>query len=541
MKTWTIGKRISFGFAAVLLIMLALTIFIRTCIAVVHRGTVAVATNNIPGLESLADAKESVNKGVALVYKHIYSTDAADMSRIEAELNANSERISKDYEKYEQTAGPKCKALLEQAKLERDKYKEVRRQILAASRSATNANASAMVYQKARAEFDPLTDTYITSLNKCQEQETKDANESADSVLAAVRNTSTGLFVGLAIALLLATILAYLIIHNTTRILKSATASLSEGATQVSAAAGQVTGSSQSLAQGASEQAASVEETSASLEETASMTKRNAENAQKANDLAKQARSAAERGVNDMQSMSSAMLTIKNSSDEVAKIIKTIDEIAFQTNILALNAAVEAARAGEAGMGFAVVADEVRTLAQRSAQAAKETAAKIEGALSSTAQGVQISGKVGEVLNEIATKVRQVDDLVAEVASASKEQTTGITQINAAVGQMDKVTQSNAASAEECAAAAEQLHAQATAMKHAVGELTLLVSGTDGTTTGRPSAREPLPLHGNGHAKSFSNGKAHAFSKRQAEPSPTPTLKTKAQTEIPLEGDFKDF
>ena len=159
--------------------------------------------------------------------------------------------------------------------------------------------------------------------------------------------------------------------------------------TKLSAAAGQVSSASQSLAEGASEQAASLEETSSSLEEMSSMTKRNAENAQKANELAKQARAAADTGVGDMQAMNAAMDAIKASSDDIAKIIKTIDEIAFQTNILALNAAVEAARAGEAGMGFAVVADEVRNLAQRSAQAAKETAAKIEGAVSKTAQGVR--------------------------------------------------------------------------------------------------------------------------------------------------------
>jgi len=176
--------------------------------------------------------------------------------------------------------------------------------------------------------------------------------------------------------------------------------------------------------------------------------------------------------------MSQAMQALKDSSNDIAKIIRAIDEIAFQTNILALNAAVEAARAGEAGMGFAVVADEVRNLAQRSAQAAKETAAKIDGAITSTAQGVQISAKVADTLGEIVAKVRQVDDLVSEVASASKEQTTGIVQINAAVGQMDKVTQSNAASAEECAAAAEELNAQAATMKQAVGELTRLVTSS---------------------------------------------------------------
>jgi hemerythrin-like metal-binding protein len=263
------------------------------------------------------------------------------------------------------------------------------------------------------------------------------------------------------------------------RSLGSAITQLSSGANQTTSAAAQVSASSQSLAEGSSEQAASIEETSSSLEEMASMTKRNAENAQKANDLAKQARQAADKGAGDMQAMNQAMEAIKTSSDDIAKIIKTIDEIAFQTNILALNAAVEAARAGEAGMGFAVVADEVRNLAQRSAQAAKETAAKIEGAIGKTAQGVQISQKVAVALNDIVVKARQVDELAAEVAGASREQTDGIKQINIAVGQMDKVTQSNAANAEESAAAAQELNAQAEMMKEAVAELQRLVNGGD--------------------------------------------------------------
>jgi len=166
---------------------------------------------------------------------------------------------------------------------------------------------------------------------------------------------------------------------------------LNDGSAQVDRAAQQVSSASQTLAEGSGEQAASIEETSSSLEEMASMTKRNAENAKKSNELAGEARAAADRGAADMQAMNQAMEAIKGSSDDIAKIIKTIDEIAFQTNILALNAAVEAARAGEAGMGFAVVAEEVRNLAQRSAQAAKETAAKIEGAITKTAQGVDQS------------------------------------------------------------------------------------------------------------------------------------------------------
>jgi methyl-accepting chemotaxis protein len=257
---------------------------------------------------------------------------------------------------------------------------------------------------------------------------------------------------------------------------------IAESSEQLAGAVRQMSAGSQSLAEGVNEQAATIEETSASLEEMSSMTKRDADNAQKANELAKQTRDVAEKGAMDMELMSRAMNDIKISSNDIVKIIKTIDEIAFQTNILALNAAVEAARAGEAGMGFAVVAEEVRNLAQRSAQAAKETAAKIEGAISKTAQGVAISDKIALALNDIVTKARKMDELVAEVASASGEQTQGITQINRAVGQMDKVTQSNAANAEESAAAAEELTAQAEAMKAAVAEVLKLVGGKTQTT-----------------------------------------------------------
>jgi methyl-accepting chemotaxis protein len=229
------------------------------------------------------------------------------------------------------------------------------------------------------------------------------------------------------------------------------------------------------------------------------MTKSNGENARKANELAEQARIAGDRGVVDMQAMSVAMEAIKVSSDDIAKIIKTIDEVAFQTNILALNAAVEAARAGEAGLGFAVVAEEVRNLAQRSAQAARETSAKIGGAISKTGQGVEISKKVEKSLNEIVTKARQVDELAAEVANASREQTQGITQINTAVEQMDKVTQSNAASAEESAAAAGELNAQVETMKQTVIELLKLLGGNSQADsselshlTSRSQRREPI-------------------------------------------------
>jgi len=245
---------------------------------------------------------------------------------------------------------------------------------------------------------------------------------------------------------------------------------------------------SQVLAKVSGEEAASLKEISVSLDNLAAMTRRNSEHAHNANELARQARSAADKGVGDMQTMASAMSAIKVSSDDIAKIIKTIDEIAFQTNILALNAAVEAARAGEAGLGFAVVAGEVRNLAQRCAQAARETSGKIEGAIIKTGQGVEISSKVAAALNDIVNKVRQVDELVTEVAGASREQTQGLTQINTAVSQMDKVTQSNAITAEQSATAAEDLNAQAEIMKQSVTELLQLVGGQHHGTTSPPPA-----------------------------------------------------
>lgn len=259
--------------------------------------------------------------------------------------------------------------------------------------------------------------------------------------------------------------------------LKSIAGDLRAAAGQVDQASYHMQVSSQALANGSQQQAASLEQTSSSLEELSTMTRQNAENTHKANALAKQAREAADKGANDIQTMNAAMAAIKTSSDDIAKIIKTIDEIAFQTNILALNAAVEAARAGEAGMGFAVVADEVRNLAQRSAQAARETTSKIEGAIQKTAQGVEISQKVAAALNDIVTKARQVDELVAEVSAASGEQSRGISQINAAVAQMGQVTSSNSTRAEESATGAEQLSNQAGVLNQSVTELLKLLDG----------------------------------------------------------------
>jgi len=260
--------------------------------------------------------------------------------------------------------------------------------------------------------------------------------------------------------------------------LRVATHDLAQGAQHVATASSQVASASQSLSQGATEQAASLEQTSASMEEIASMTRMNAENTHQAAGMMADAERQVHGANTALDAMVSSMSAIKESSDKVSKIIKTIDEIAFQTNILALNAAVEAARAGEAGMGFAVVADEVRTLAQRSAQAAKDTAVLIEESIAKANDGNQKVSLVTAAIAAITESSVKAKGLVDEVSVASRQQSQGIEQVSQAIAQMEKVTQTNAASAEESAAVSEELSAQAEEASSVVKRLMELV-GTD--------------------------------------------------------------
>lgn len=270
---------------------------------------------------------------------------------------------------------------------------------------------------------------------------------------------------------------AWFVIRSITRPISGIANQLASESAQTHAAALKVAEVSTAMSDGASRQAASLEESSASLHEMASMTSRNSEGAQSAKTLAAEARSTADAGARDMAAMRTAMSAIQSSSSEISKIIKTIDEIAFQTNILALNAAVEAARAGEAGAGFAVVAEEVRSLAQRSAQAAKETAAKIADASAKSEQGAQISSQVAGSLDSIVHKIRQLDEMVGAIAQASHEQSEGIGQLNQAVAGMDQITQSNAALAQQSATSAEELQGQSAQVRAAVSELLRMVHG----------------------------------------------------------------
>ena len=328
-----------------------------------------------------------------------------------------------------------------------------------------------------------------------------------DVAIAAERSLSSArivLLIGLLIATVLGIVQSIVITLSVTRSINRVIKSLTNGADQVHAASTQVASASQAMAEGASEQASSLEESSASLEQMASMVRQNAEDAGQANTMASDAQHAAERGRLAMNRMTAAIGDIKKSSDETAKIIKTIDEIAFQTNLLALNAAVEAARAGDAGKGFAVVAEEVRNLARRSAEAAKDTSALIEGSQRNADNGVNVSSEVEGILDEIAVSGSKVAQLTAEVAAATSEQAQGIEQINTAVSQMDKVTQSSAANSEEAASASEELSAQARELNEMVSTLAMIVGGAESVSHNPMKEVTPqriarlMPVNGNG-------------------------------------------
>jgi methyl-accepting chemotaxis protein len=272
-------------------------------------------------------------------------------------------------------------------------------------------------------------------------------------------------------------------------VLRKLSAAMAERAEQVASAASQVSSSSQALAQTASEQAASLEETAASSQELASQTKKNRENSQRAAEHVEETDAQVAGANRTLEQMVGSMQEIIGSSGKISKIIKVIDEIAFQTNILALNAAVEAARAGSAGMGFAVVADEVRNLAQRCAEAAGDTAALIEESIATSNGGKEKLAQVVEVIQSITASSAKVKGLVGEVDQGSREQSRSIEQISAAIRQMEQVTQSTAASAEECASASMDMNGQAEAMKEIVERLEALVGGAGEQLVAAPRRR----------------------------------------------------
>jgi len=361
-----------------------------------------------------------------------------------------------------------------------DTIKEIRAEFwknidLSLKLASQNKNIQAYAVYKSNIKYVDEYKGVLTKLLKMQNQISKevfDANVRANQV-ANTLSILIGFFS------LITLITAGIMLANMiTRPIYSAIAQLTAGSSEVSAAASQIESASQQLAEGTTEQAASIQETSSTLEETSSMVQQNNDNTKQAAVMAINTKQFAGKSSHEMSNMMTAMDDLQKSSNDIAKIMKVIDEIAFQTNLLSLNAAVEAARAGDAGKGFAVVAEEVRSLAQRSAQAAKDTASIIESNILLSENSAGIAKTVNMSLVQIDEESRKVSELLSEISVATEEQSRGVSEINKAVSQMESVLNSNAQSADECAAASKELSGQANSVKDIVDSLSDMVNGS---------------------------------------------------------------
>ncbi len=488
-RVWTIRKKltVAFGVVALLLAVASVTGLVNTVrsrSSLERTIVVATATRAAAEVEALIQGLDASQKLIIVAgLTGVVERSEAGLAGVKAATAHVAERLAT---LKSLASDDRSRTLVEHLATEVDAWKKHHAEILALIEKQEFDNAltidlgaSYTTQQKVLTQAEELQGILIA--------EAEATRDSAQRMFA----VSMTIAVVIVVAAVLVGVVVTMVIRRITGSLATAASELRSGSQQVASASGQVSASAQALSQGATEQAASLEETSASMVEMASMTRQNAENSQEAAGQVAETERLVTGANTALNELVASMATIRESSTQVTKIIKTIDEIAFQTNILALNAAVEAARAGEAGMGFAVVADEVRNLAQRSAQAAKDTAALIEASAGNAASGSAKVDAVVTAMSAITASSTRVRSLIEQVSTASRQQAQGIDQVTQAIAQMEKVTQTTAATAEESAAASHELTSQAGQSMVVVQRLEEMVQGSHGGQGSVAPATDP--------------------------------------------------
>ena len=521
-----VGGRLLCGFAVMIAIVAVNGVQGYLSARAIQSQLVELAAVRMPSLDYLVEADRDLQQALVAERSLIFANaDSDEFRAMVAAYEENVEQAWTRWTKYKALASsPEELAVIPEFESDWAAWSAISRRVVD-GRVADTREGQGEALDLTLGRASQAFETMRTQIDKPTGTNQTISDQAAAAAAAAYTRSRAMQFVMGGFGLLAGTAIAWAIRRSIVGPLGKLIEGLALSSAQLTSASGQVAAASQVLAEGSSTQAAAIEETSASLEEMSSMTQQNAASAQDADQLMKQTNAVVQTANEEMQGLDTSMREISQASAETQKIVKTIDEIAFQTNLLALNAAVEAARAGEAGAGFAVVAEEVRNLAGRAAEASRNTAGLIDETVRKIEAGAQLVGRTNQAFAEVSANAARVGTLVSNIASASNEQAQGIAQVAQAVTGMDQVTQSNAASAEESASAAQQMSAQAEHMLVYVADLEQLVGGNGHRT---PYAAAPAP--------------APVAAPRRVRSKPTPAA-TSPEVVIPLtaEDEFVDL